>query len=213
MKTPAFVLAAAVAAPSGAVALAANRAAAPSSAAEESRWAFDASHSSAMFRVRHLMVSNVKGELGPVSGALYLNEKAIERSRVEVSIDATKIDTRDDKRDEHLRSADFLDTAKYPAVRFKSTRVKKAGQGLEVTGDLTIKDVTKPVVLSVDALPTAVKDPWGNTKRGATARAKISRKDFGLTWNMALETGGVVVGDAVEIELEVELVQQKDGES
>ena len=212
MKTPALILAAAVAVPSGSVAFAAERTPSPT-AAVETKWSIDASHSSAMFRVRHLMVSNVKGELGPVSGVLHLNEQNVERSRVEVSIDATKINTRDDKRDEHLRSADFLDTSKYPAVKFISTRVKKAGHGLQVTGDLTIKDVTKPVVLNVDALPPSVKDPWGNTKRGATARTKINRKDFGLTWNMALEAGGVVVGDAVEIELEVELVQQKAGES
>lgn len=203
MKTSALVIAAAAVAPSFNVAHAADM-------ADTTAWSIDASHSSAMFRVRHLMVSHVKGELGAVEGVLYLNEKNLERSRVEVSIDATKIDTRDAKRDEHLRSADFLDVAKHPRVTFKSTKVKKAARGgLEVTGDLTIRDTTRTAVLLVDALPPEVKDPWGNTKRGATARTKINRKDFGLTWNVALEAGGVVVGDTVEIEIEVEVLKQK----
>lgn len=202
MKTSALAVMAALASP--------LHAAAADKAQDTTTWTVDGSHSSANFRVRHLMVSHVKGELGPVTGQLVLDEKNVERSRVEVSIDATKIDSRDAKRDEHLRSPDFLDVAKHPTVTFKSTRVKKAARGgLEVTGDLTIHGVTRPVVLSVDALPKPVNDPWGNTKRGATARTKINRKDFGLAWNMALEAGGVVVGETVEIELEVEFAQQK----
>ncbi len=207
MKTSALVFAAAAVAPAFNVAHAAD-------AADTTAWAIDASHSSAMFRVRHLMVSHVKGELGAVEGVLHLNEKNAERSHVEVSIDATKIDTRDAKRDEHLRSADFLDVGQHPRVTFKSTKVKKVARGgLEVTGELTIRNTTRPTVLLVDALPPAVNDPWGNTKRGATARTKINRKDFGLTWNMALEAGGVVVGDTVEIEIEVEVVKQKTNAS
>ncbi|MDX2022851.1 MAG: YceI family protein [Deltaproteobacteria bacterium] len=172
-------------------------------------WAVDASHSSAQFRVRHLMVSNVKGELGPVQGVLELHEKDLSKSRVSVKIDARKLDTRDAKRDEHLRSADFLNVEAFPFVTFESTKVLPLANGrLEVTGNLTIRNVTHPVTLNVDPLPTAVKDPWGNTKRGATASATINRKDWGLVWNMALETGGVVVGESVEISLEVELVQQ-----
>ncbi len=175
-------------------------------------WTVDASHSSAQFRVRHLMVSNVKGELGPIEGTLILNEEDPTKSHVSVKIDARKLDTRDGKRDEHLKSADFFNVQAFPYVTFESSQVKRAKSGqLEVTGNLTIRNVTRPVTLHVDALPTAVKDPWGNTKRGATAHAKINRKDWGLVWNMALETGGVVVGESVEISLEVELLQVKPG--
>jgi polyisoprenoid-binding protein YceI len=177
-----------------------------------SNWTIDASHSSAQFRVRHLMVSNVKGELGPIEGTLSLNETDPTKSRVSVKIDARKLDTRDPKRDEHLKNADFFNVQTYPYVTFESNQVKRGKSGqLEVTGNLTIRNVTKPVTLHVDTLPTAVKDPWGNTKRGATAHAKINRKDWGLVWNMALETGGVVVGESVEIELEVELLQVTPG--
>lgn len=186
--------------------------AAPALAAE-SRWEIDAGHSSAQFKVRHLMVSHVKGELGPMTGTLFLDDRDVTRSRVEVSIDARGIDTREPKRDEHLRSADFLDVEKHPTVTFKSTKVRRGkGEALEVTGDLTIRGVTRPVTLLVSALSGAVKDPWGNVKRGATGRTTLNRRDFGLTWNMALETGGVVVADKIEVELEVELVQ-KDGRS
>ena len=174
-------------------------------------WDIDGSHSSAAFKVRHLMLSRVRGELGPVSGTVLLDEANLLRSRVEVCIDARAIDTRDAKRDEHLRSADFLDVAHHPEVTFRSTAVRRDDdQRLLVTGDLTIRGATRPVTLEVDPLPPAVNDPWGNTKRGATARTRINRKDWGLTWNLALEAGGVVVGDEVAIEIEVELVRRKD---
>jgi polyisoprenoid-binding protein YceI len=175
-------------------------------------WDIDGSHSSAAFKVRHLMLSRVRGELGPVSGTVLLDEADLARSHVEIRIDARAIDTRDAKRDEHLRSADFLDVADHPEVTFRSTAVRRddGGERLLVTGDLTIRGVTRPVTLEVDPLPPAVNDPWGNTKRGATARARINRKDWGLTWNLALEAGGVVVGDEVAIEIEVELVRRKD---
>jgi polyisoprenoid-binding protein YceI len=172
-------------------------------------WDIDPSHASASFRVRHLMVSHVRGQLGPVSGSVWLDTKDPSRSRVRVSIDPRGIDTREPKRDEHLRSADFFDVERYPEVTFESTRVEpQSDGGLSVTGNLTIRDVTRPVTLEVDALPPAVIDPWGNKKRGATARAALDRKDFGLTWNLALEAGGVVVGDRVSIEIEVELIER-----
>ena len=173
-------------------------------------WDVDASHSSAHFKVRHLMLSHVRGELGPVSGTIWIDDQQIESSRVDVSIDARQIVTRDEKRDEHLRSADFLDVANHPAVTFRSTRVEKAAGGdLRVTGDLSIRGTTRPVTLDVEALSPSVVDPWGNTKRGATARTKINRKDWGLQWNVALEAGGVVVGEEVAIEIEVELLKRK----
>lgn len=191
------------------VTAASSAALAPAPAAARA-WDVDASHSSANFKVRHLMVSHVRGELGPVSGTIWIDDEQIERSRVEVSIDARQIASRDEKRDAHLRSADFLDVENHPAVTFRSTRVERASAGsLRVTGDLTIRATSRAVTLEVDPLPEAVGDPWGNTKRGATARTKINRKDWGLHWNVALEAGGVVVGDEVAIELEVELVKRK----
>lgn len=173
-------------------------------------WDIDPTHASASFRVRHLMVSHVRGQLGPVSGTVWLDARDPSRSRVRASIDPRGIDTREPKRDEHLRSADFFDVDRYPEVTFESTRVEPQSDGsLQVTGDLTIRDVTRSVLLEVEPIPPAVKDPWGNTKRGATARTTLDRKDFGLSWNMALEAGGLVVGDRVAVEIEVELVERK----
>jgi polyisoprenoid-binding protein YceI len=181
------------------------------SAAAETVWDIDTGHASAQFKVRHLMVSHVRGELGPVTGTVWLDEANVARSRVAVSIDARGIDTKDAKRDEHLRSADFLDVANHPTVTFASTAVREgADGGLAVDGTLTIRGVAREVTLDVDPLPSAVADPWGNTRRGATARTAINRKDWGLVWNMALETGGVIVGDKVQIELEVELIRRKE---
>ncbi|HEY0715364.1 MAG TPA: YceI family protein [Polyangia bacterium] len=173
-------------------------------------WDIDPGHTSAAFKVRHLMVARVRGELGPVSGTVVINEQDLSRSSVDVTIDATGINSREPKRDEHLRSADFLDVANHPTIRFRSTAVR-AGKGghLEVTGDLTIRGISRAVTLDVDPLPAAVVDPWGNAKRGATARTSFNRKDFGLTWNLALEAGGVVVGEQVDVELEVELLGRK----
>jgi len=173
-------------------------------------WDIDPAHASASFRVRHLMVSHVRGELGPVSGSVWLDALDAGRSRVRASIDARGLDTREPKRDEHLRSPDFFDVERHPEVSFESTRVEpQRDGGFILTGDLTIRGVTRSLTLEVDPLPPAVKDPWGNTKRGATARGSIDRKDFGLTWNMALEAGGFVVGDRVAIEIEVELLERK----
>jgi len=180
------------------------------SAAVPVRWEVDSAHSTAAFKVRHLMVSNVRGTLGPVSGTVEIDDGSPTRSRVSVSIDARGLDSKDPKRDEHLRSADFLDVAHFPAVTFRSTEVHPIAPAgsLAVTGDLTIRGVCRPVTLTVDPLPSAIHDPWGNTKRGAVARTSLSRKDWGLVWNLALDSGGVVVGDRVDIELEVELVRR-----
>jgi polyisoprenoid-binding protein YceI len=175
-----------------------------------SSWDIDTAHTSAQFKVRHLMVSHVRGQLGAVTGSVRIDEQDLARSRVDVRIDVRQLDTRDGKRDEHLRSGVFFDVARYPEVAFRSTAVR-AGRdgGLQVTGDLTVRDVTRPITLEVDPLSPAISDPWGNVKRGASARASLNRKDFGLVWNVALETGGVLVGDKVDIEIEVELVRSR----
>ena len=178
-------------------------------AALASTWAIDTEHSNVGFKVKHLMVSNVKGSFEKFTGTVDLNDKDSAKSRVEVSIDTASINTNVQKRDEHLRSADFFDVAKFPAMTFVSKKVVKAGKDrLKVTGDLTLHGVTKEVVLDVEGPTKESKDPWGNIRKGASATTKINRKDFGLTWNAALETGGVVVGDEVAISLEIELIRK-----
>jgi polyisoprenoid-binding protein YceI len=171
-------------------------------------WNIDPDHTNVGFKVRHLMVSNVKGTFDKFTGTVDLNEKDITKSKVEVSIDTKSVNTNVVKRDDDLRSANFLDVAKYPVMTFTSKKVAKAGKGrIKVTGDLNLHGVTKEVVLDVEGPTTESKDPWGNIRRGASATTKINRKDFGLTWNKTLETGGVVVGDDVQITLEVEMVK------
>ena len=177
--------------------------------ASASTWTIDPDHSNVGFKVKHLMVSNVKGNFDKHSGTVDLNDKDITRSKVEVSIDTASINTNAAKRDEHLRSADFFDVAKYPTMTFVSKKVAKAGKGkLKVTGDLTLHGVTRQVVLDVEPLSKESKDPWGNIRRGTTATTKIDRKDFGLTWNKGLETGGVLVGEEVLITLEIEMIRK-----
>jgi polyisoprenoid-binding protein YceI len=172
-------------------------------------WEIDPAHSAAQFSVRHLMVSNVRGEFGKVTGTVEYDPKEPARATITATIDATTINTREPKRDEHLRSPDFFDVAKYPTITFKSKRLEMASPGkLRIIGDLTIRGVTKEVVLDVEGPTPEIKDPWGNTKIGATATTKINRKDFGLKWNKALETGGVVVGDDVTITIDVELTKK-----
>ncbi|HXU05463.1 MAG TPA: YceI family protein [Polyangia bacterium] len=180
--------------------------------AQTATWDIDTSHANAGFRVRHLMVSHVRGHLGPVTGTVLIDEQDPSRSRIDVSVDARGIDSREPKRDEHLRSPDFLDVANFPTVTFRSTRVEApsgAAGDLRVTGDLTIRGVTRPVTLDVEALPPAIQDPWGNRRRGVSARARINRKDWGLKWNLAIEAGGVAVGDEVAIEIDAEIVARK----
>jgi len=177
-------------------------------AAAAATYRIDPAHASAQFKVRHLMVSNVRGELGEVNGEVTYDAAAPDRARVIARIDATAIDTRNADRDAHLRSADFLDVAHHPAIEFRSTAVRAAGPGaLEVAGELTIRGVTRPVTLDVE-LSDEVRDPWGNVKRGVTATARLDRRAFGLTWNAALETGGVVVGERVDVTIEAELVRE-----
>lgn len=178
--------------------------------ASAATWNIDPDHSNVGFKVRHLMVSNVKGSFDKHTGVVDINDKDITKSKVQVTIDTASINTNVQKRDEHLRSADFFDVAKYPTMSFVSKKVAKAGKDqLKVTGDLTLHGITKEVVLNVEGPSKESKDPWGNIRSGATASAKINRTDFGLVWNKALETGGVVVGEEVAITLEIEMIKAK----
>lgn len=178
--------------------------------ASATTWNIDPDHTNIGFKVRHLMVSNVKGSFEKHSSVIDINDKDITKSKVEVTIDTASINTNVKKRDDHLRSADFFDVAKFPTMTFVSKKVAKAGKDtLKVTGDLTLHGITKQVVLNVEGPTAESKDPWGNIRRGATATAKINRKDFGLVWNAALETGGVAVGDEVTITLEIEMIKGK----
>ena len=177
------------------------------SLAMASSWKIDSAHSDVGFKVRHLMVSNVKGSFNKYTGIVDLNETDITKSKVDVTIDVHSINTNDVKRDEHLRSADFFDAAKFPTMTFVSKKWSSAANGaLKVAGNLTIHGITREVVLNVEPFSQEIKDPWGNTRRGTSASANINRKDFGLTWNKALDAGGAMIGDEVSIQLEVELV-------
>ena len=182
--------------------------------AATSTWQVDPNHSAAQFAVRHLGLSTVRGAFTKVNGTVQLDDKDISKSTVEVTIDAASVDTRVADRDKDLRSDHFFDVAKYPTITFKSKKVEQAGAGkLKVTGDLTIHGITKEVVLDVDGLSPAVKDPWGNQRAAASATTKINRQDFGVKWNATMDNGGVVVGDDVNITIDVELVQKAAGKS
>lgn len=171
-------------------------------------WNLDPAHAVAEFKVKHMMISNVKGQFAKVTGTLTLDESDLTKSRVEATIEAATIETRDAQRDAHLKSADFFDVEKFPTLSFKSTRTTRAGDGeLAVEGDLTIHGVTRKAMFAVEGPTPATKDPWGNTRVGISATTKINRKDFGLTWNSALETGGILVGEEVSITLEAEFIK------
>jgi polyisoprenoid-binding protein YceI len=171
-------------------------------------WNIDPAHSVAEFKVKHMMISNVKGSFPKVSGFLTLDEADVTKSSVEATIDVASIHTRDEQRDGHLKSADFFDVEKFPTMAFKSTSVKIIGAGEgTVEGDLTIRDVTRKVAFDVEGPTAPAKDPWGNLRVAISATTKISRKDFGLVWNAALETGGVLVGDDVTITLDVQFIK------
>lgn len=173
-------------------------------------WVIDDGHSKALFTVKHLMVTNVTGKFTGIKGLVDIDEKDVTKSKIDVTIDAATVNTDNEKRDEHLKSPDFFDVKKYPTMKFVSTKVQKGTDGhLKVTGNLTMRDKTKPVVLDVEGPSASIKDPWGNTKRGASATTKISRKDFDISWNKSLDGGGVVVGDEVKITLEIELNEAK----
>ncbi|HET7754101.1 MAG TPA: YceI family protein [Anaeromyxobacteraceae bacterium] len=176
--------------------------------AQVSEWKIDPNHSHASFSIRHLGISNVRGEFQKLSGTVKLDEKDVAKSSVEATIDATSIDTRQPQRDADLRSANFFDVEKYPTITFKSTKVEKTGDGkLAVTGDLTMHGTTKPVVLQVEGPTAAIKDAQGNARRGISATTKINRREFGLNFSAMVEAGPVV-GDEAQIELAAELVKE-----
>jgi polyisoprenoid-binding protein YceI len=170
------------------------------------KWSFDTSHSSIGFSVRHLMISKVRGHFDKWEGSFDYDEADPTQSKLTVRIDAASIDTRDEKRDAHLRSPDFFDVEKFPALTFESTRIERDGDDYVVHGNLTIRDVTRAVQLNVEGLGRT-KDPWGGERVGFSASNSINRKDFGLHWNVALETGGVLVGEKIDINIEIEALR------
>jgi polyisoprenoid-binding protein YceI len=185
-------------------------AATPSAAATTfSTWNLDPAHSAAEFKVRHMMISNVKGKFSGLSGVLKLDESDYTHSSVEVSIPAASVRTVDEKLDAHLKTEDFFHVEKFPSLTFKSTNIQtKGSHNYAVVGDLTIRDVTKSVILDVDDVSDPAKDPWGNRRIGLSASTRINRKDFGLQWNTSLELGGMLVGDEVTISLDVQFVKE-----
>jgi len=173
-----------------------------------STWNIDPAHSVTEFKVKHMMISNVKGHFPKVSGVLSLDEADVTKSQIEASIDAASINTREEQRDAHLKSADFFHVEQHPTLMFRSTKILQKDDGeLAVTGDLTIRGVTRSVTFAVEGPTAPAKDPWGNTRIAVSGTTKINRKDFGLTWNAALETGGILVGDEVTITLDVQFVK------
>jgi polyisoprenoid-binding protein YceI len=171
-------------------------------------WKLDPAHSAAEFKVKHMMISNVKGSLTGLTGVLNEDPNDLSRSTVEAAIDVSTLSTGDAQRDGHLKSGDFFDVEQFPTMTFKSTAVKKTGEReYGVTGELTMHGVTKPVTFAVEGPSAPGKDPWGNTRIGLSASTKLNRKDFGLSWNSALETGGVLVGEDVSITLDVQFIK------
>lgn len=172
-------------------------------------WQVDPSHTAAQFAVKHLMISTVRGEFKGVKGTVIWNDQDVTKSSVDVTLDATSVNTGEPKRDEHLKSPDFFNTAQYPTMTFKSKKVEQVSPGkLKVTGDLTIHGTTKEVVLDVDGPTAPVKDPWGNMRAALNATTKINRQDFGVKWNANMDGGGVVVGDDVNITIDLEMTKQ-----
>lgn len=168
----------------------------------------DPAHTAARFKVRHMMVAWVHGEFSNISGSVRFDPVNLANSAIDITIDAASIDTREAQRDAHLKSPDFFDVAAFPAITFRSKKFARAGEDeYKVTGDLTIHGITREVVLNVEGPTPEMKDPWGNVKMGASATAKVNRKDFGLVWNVALEAGGVLVGDDVHITIDAELLK------
>ena len=169
----------------------------------------DPDHSRAQFAVTHMMISTVRGEFSGLAGVVRFDAKTVKQSSIEASFDTATLNTGVEKRDIHLRSPDFFHVAKYAKITFKSTEVRGAGVGrYRVTGDLTIRGVTQRIVMNVESAAIEVKDPSGTFKRGATARTRINRGDFGLTWNVALDAGGVLVGESIEVTLDIQMVRK-----
>ena len=176
-----------------------------------STWNIDPTHVEAGFAVKHLMISTVRGRFGAVSGTVRYDETEPSRSTVDVTIDVNSIDTRQEQRDAHLRSADFFDVEHHPTIRFVSKRVEGDVDGdFRIVGDLTIRGTTRELTLHATGDGQTIKDPWGGERRGFSATAKLNRSDFGLTWNVALEAGGLTVGDEVKLTIEAELVKQAE---
>lgn len=173
-------------------------------------WKIDAAHSSIEFSAKHMMITTVRGRFATFDGTLNVDSQNLLRSSVEGWVETASVDTHDANRDGHLRSPDFFEAEKYPRMTFRSTKIEKAGDGrYRVTGDLTIKETTRPITFEVSDDGRG-KDPWGNQRWGLSATAAINRKDFGLTWNVALETGGWLVGDQIKIQVELELIAVPD---
>ena len=182
--------------------------------AATSTWQIDPQHSSAQFAVRHLGLSTVRGAFSKLSGTMVLDDQDITKSSVEVTIDVNTVDTREPDRDKDLRSERFFDVAHFPTMTFKSKKVEQVAPGkLRLTGELTIRGTSREVTLDVDGPTAAVKDPWGNQRLAATATTKITRQDYGVKWNAKLDNGGVVVGDDVNITLDVEMIQKPAAKS
>ena len=172
----------------------------------KTQWKLDPIHTAVEFSAKHLMITTVKGRITDIEGSIYTDERDPKNSSVEATLKATSLDTRTDQRDQHLRSADFLNVEIYPEIKFRSTKIEGDRQEFKLTGDLTIRDVTRPITLDV-TFEGRTKDPWGGERVGFSASGKIDRRDFGLTWNQLLETGGVTVGNEIKIGLEVEAVR------
>jgi polyisoprenoid-binding protein YceI len=170
-------------------------------------WKIDPAHSSAHFVIRHMMITNVRGRFSGVQGTVVYDPADLSSSSIDVTIDKNTLSTGDPTRDTHVKSADFLDVEKYPTVTFRSKKITKDGDDLKVIGDLTIHGVTKEVVLNAEGPTEEQKDPYGNIRVGGSATTKIKRSDFGLKWNAALETGGIMLGDELKIELDVSLIK------
>lgn len=175
--------------------------------AQLTTWAIDPAHSNVEFAIKHLMISTVKGRFSEVAGTVQLDDEDPANSVVDVRINVASIDTRQPDRDAHLRSGDFFDVEKYPALTFTSTRIERDGDEYRVEGNLTIRDVTRKVTLRASD-EGRTRDPWGGERAGFSATTKINRRDFGLTWNQILETGGIAVGDEVKISIDLELIKQ-----
>src|SRR5947209_1113620 len=172
-------------------------------------WRIDPQHTAAQFSVRHLAISTVRGQFSNVKGTVQWDDEDITKSTVDISIDVNSVDTREPKRDAHLKSADFFDAAKYPEMTFKSKKIEKAADGkLKVTGDLTIRGTTREVILDVDGPTNPIKDMQGMQRAALTATTKINRQDYGVKWNATMDNGGVVVGDEISIVIDLEMIKQ-----
>lgn len=174
-------------------------------AGTKTTWKIDPAHTLVEFSAKHLMITTVKGRITDVEGTIISDEAYPSNSSVEVTLKAASLDTRTEQRDQHLRSADFLDVEKYPEIKFRSTRIQGDKDGFKMTGDLTIRGETKPITLDA-SFEGRARDPWGGERIGFSASGKIDRREFGLTWNQALEAGGVVVGNDIKINIEIEAV-------